>query len=266
MSSPDKHDDPCRGLLRSLPLAVRLGLSGLVLTLLIGMAASAAHLYMHTQNRDESAGLTIDDVKAAYHGLDKPSPLVTALERGHPEMGLGTDDRATLLKWLKSGRIAEDYDSIDLGASTPNEIVSGSCLSCHSASSTGPTASPLRLDSAEAIRRLAFPKKVNRTPVGVAAMSTHTHALSLGALSLTILAALWLTRLPRGLTSILVALNGLSLFADIAAWWLAREHEGFVYLITAAGAVYNVTTILVILLVLADLWWPRRLAAAAVPR
>ncbi len=247
---------PNRPLLRHLPALTRLGLSGLMLVLLMGMAASAAHLFFHYRNRDESKEFTLDDVRAAYHGLDKPSSLLTSLEQGHPTT-LKKDERDLLIKWLNSGRIAEDYENIDLGADSPSGIIAASCLSCHSATSTDTKAAAIRLDSMDNIKKVAFSKKVNPNPVNIIAVSTHTHALALGTLSLAVFALIWLTRLPRTLVSVLFAINGLALFGDIAAWWLARNTESFVYLIAGAGGIYNATTTLMIVLVLTDLWWPR---------
>jgi hypothetical protein len=246
-------------MLRSLPILARLGLSSLLLTLLIGVGASLAHLYFHAHNRDEKPEFTVDDVRAAYHGIDRASPLQLSLERGHPD-SLKPEQRTVLLKWLKSGRIAEDYDSIDLGESSPNEIIAAACVSCHSSNAKDPKAAAIRLSSLESLRKLASPQRVNPNPVEIVAMSTHAHALSLATLSIVLLGLLWLTRLPRGLVSLLVGLSGLALLADIGSWWLARPAEGFVWAIIVAGAVYNATTVLVAALVLADLWWPRRRA------
>lgn len=242
---------------RDLPALPRLGLTALLAVILLGMAASASHLFNHYKNRDESPEFSIDDVRAAYHGLNKPSPLVTSLESGHPE-GLKPDARALLIAWLKSGRIAEDFDNIDLGVASPNEILHANCLSCHSARATDAKASSIRLDTLDSIKKLAFTKVVNRNPDNIIVMSAHAHALSLGTLSIVLCGLLWFSRLPRGVNSLLIALNGVALLADLGSWWLARDYEWFVYLIAGAGGAYNASIVLIGLLILVDLWWPRR--------
>ncbi|HMN42823.1 MAG TPA: hypothetical protein PKE29_18430 [Phycisphaerales bacterium] len=249
-------------LLRSPPPLPRLGLTGLLLTILLGLAASLAHLYFHDHNRDESPDLTTDDIRAAYSGLDKPAPLLTALERNHPDT-LRKDQRDTLLTWLRSGRIAEDYDNIDLGPASPSEIIASSCISCHSPRSSDPTAAAIRLDSLESITRLAHTKHVNPAPVNIVAMSTHAHALSLAPLGIVLGALLWFTRLPRPLVSLLIAAIGLGLFIDIACWWVARASDAAIYGILLGGAAFNAGSALATLLILADLWWPRRSARPA---
>lgn len=248
-------------LLRDLPFLVRLGLSALMLVLVGGMAASAAHIWFHYQNRDESKGLTMDDLRAAYHGLDRPPALLSSLRRGHPEDvkpgALTRENRETLLKWASSGRIVEDYDSIDLGASSPSEIIATSCVSCHGANGADPKAAAIRLSSLENVKKVAFGKRVNRAPVNIVAMTTHTHALSLGTMAVMLLGLLWLTRLARGLVGWLTAGLGLGLLGDIGSWWAARTSEYFVVVIAVSGAVFNGLSVLVMVVVLADMWWPR---------
>lgn len=236
---------------------VRAGLSGLLAALLIGMGASAQHLIWHYENRDDQRGFTIDDVRSAYHGLDAPSKLLTSLKSGHPPE-LDRERRDLLVRWIESGRINEDYENIDLGIASPREIMQASCLSCHSSSAAAAKGAGLRLDSLEDIRRVGFARKVQPNSEKIVVMSLHAHALSLGTLSLVLGAMAWWSRWPRGLIGLLLVLNGLSLPADLASWWLARKHEAFVHVIVAGGAVYNVTVVLLILGIFAELWWPRR--------
>jgi hypothetical protein len=238
-------------------VGVRLGLTALLLVVFVGIAASAAQVWHHYHNRDESDAMTLDDLRAAYHGLNRPAPLLTALERGHPAT-LKPEQREVLLKWLRSGRIAEDYESIDLGPASPGEIISASCVSCHSPRGTDAAARATPLDTIEHIRTLASSKQVNRNPDNVIIASMHAHALALTTLSIALLALLCATRLPRGVVSLLAALHGLGLLADIGSWWLARQSEPFVYVIAGAGWVYNGTLVLIALLVIADLWLPRK--------
>lgn len=248
-----------RFLTRSLPFLVRLGLTGLIGALLIGMAASASHLYTHYENRDDQKGFTLDDVKSAYHGLDAPSKLLASLNSGHPD-NLDKDHRDVLTKWISSGRINEDYENIDLGIASPREILASSCVECHSAKadpakSKGNT---VYLDTLDQVRKVAFGRKVNPNPENIVIMSMHAHALSLGTLSVVIAALLWATRLPRGLVGLILTVNGLALPIDLASWYLARKTEAFVNVIVASGGIYNATVVLILLLVFVDLWWPYR--------
>lgn len=243
--------------LRSLPFFGRVGLTGLMVVLLLGMGASAAHLVFHDGNRDESPDFTMDDVRAAYHGLDRPPVLQTSLERGHPET-LKPEQREVLLKWVKSGRISEDFDSIDLGAASPSEIIASSCVSCHAASGKDAKAAAIRLAPMEALKKVAAPKRVNVTPVKIVAMSMHTHALALGMLGIVLAGLAWMTRLPRGLAAGMIGLTGIALATDFSCWWLARTYEPAVWGIVVGGAISNGLMGLMTVLVVVDAWWPMR--------
>lgn len=240
--------------LRELALGAKLGVACLVLVLLGGLAASGYHMRLHYENRDERAGLSIDDFAGAYHGVERIAPLITALERNHPEE-LPPTARETLLAWLRSDRVSEDYDSLDLGDNAPAEIIAEHCLSCHSRQSEvgDGIGREIPLEFWGDVQALAFSRQINPTPVNVLAASTHTHALSLGTMGLVILLLGVMTSWPRGLVSFLAFFMGLGLLVDIGAWWLARSSEQLVWVILVAGSVFNGTAALMLLGVLLDL-------------
>lgn len=245
--------------LRDLGLGSRVGLSALVLAFGIGLAASAWHLQDHHQNRDEQPGVSLEDLEGAYHGVNTTAPLVSALERGHPE-ALPAQDREFLLKWLRSGRIVEDYDNIDLGDSAPDALIRANCLQCHArnASAGDGIGARVPLEYFDDVRKLAFSKSVAPVPVRVLAASTHAHALSLAAMSVVIGFLLLATRWPAFLRNGLFALAGLGLVGDLAGWWLARGSAAWVPMIVASGATYALATAFSLALVFLELWLPRR--------
>ena len=246
------------GRLGHLPGGPRVGLTALVLVLFIGLWASLEHMRGHYQNRDGSPELSLDDLRGAYHGIDRVSPMLTALERGHPEE-LSPEERTLLIGWLRGERIAEDYDSLDLGESAPAEVIDRDCLECHSRRSGAEVGGGVvPLDYYDDVERLAFSKRVMPTPVAVLAASTHAHALSLATLGLiTVLLAL-MTRWSVSAIGWACALLGLGLLGDIGGWWLARLSADWVWLIVVSGVIFNGTTGLLLSAVLAELWVPYR--------
>jgi mono/diheme cytochrome c family protein len=256
--------------LRELNTASRLGLTGLLLVVIGGIAASLAHLYMHLENRDERPGLSMMDIRGAYHGVRAESPLLEAIEAGHPAGLEGIDDadiipeadRQILLDWLNSDRITEDYDNLDLGDYAPAEIIAVNCLQCHSrnAARDDDLGGELKLDFWDDVKGVAFSREINPTAIEILTISTHTHALSLATLSLVTALLLWWTSWPRWLAGLGIVVIGASLLIDIGSWWLARLYEPFVWAIVLGGAVYNGSTVLASLVVMVDLWLPRRAA------
>ncbi|MBL0920911.1 MAG: hypothetical protein IBJ10_02145 [Phycisphaerales bacterium] len=245
--------------LRSMTISARLGATGLVAALGMGLVASALHLRHHYEKRDGAPGLTLDDITAAYRGLEAPSRFVAALRRGHPD-DLPAAERDALLAWLASERITEDYDSLDLGDDAPAEVIARSCLSCHSRSASPPAdqarAKDLPLDYFDDVKKIAFARSVPATPREIVLMSMHAHAPALATMSVAIGAMGLATAFPRRLVGALIGAAGLALAADLACWLLARVWAPAVQVIVGAGFVYNAATALLLALILIELWRP----------
>lgn len=245
--------------LRDLSAGARIGFTALCVVFFGGLLASAAHMVMHYENRDERPGLTLDDIRAQYHGLQSTSPILKALARNHPPE-LERKHRDTLVAWLSGSRITEEYDDLDLGDAAPAEIIARNCVECHSrrAPEAQAEARRLPLEYWDDVKKVAFSRQINRTPDRVIVASLHAHALGLGAMSAAIALLAAFTAWPRRLVGGLVGLSGVALLADLSGQWLARTQVGFVYMIVGGGAAYALSTSALLLLVLGELWRPRR--------
>jgi len=243
--------------LRALPRSGRLGLTGAVLVLLLGLWASNEHLRLHHQNRDQRPGVSLMDIVGAYHGVSAPSALRSSLERGHPpELAEGT--RSALLRWLASdpNAISRDYDNLDLGDFAPSELIAGNCLHCHGQAEAATTGGGVLLANWDSVKRLAFPVQIEPVPYQILVASTHAHAMTLAGLAVVTALLLWCSRWRPALSGVLLLMIGGGLILDVGGWWATRWNASFVYSIVAGGALYNVGTILAILLTLAELWLP----------
>jgi len=254
-------------LLRDLPGAMRIGLSGVVVSILIGLWASVAYLEVHHENRDGESGVSLTDLRGAYHGVESPAPLCKALERGHPE-DLPAAERDLLLRWLDGGRISEEYDDLDLGDAAPAEVLASRCTACHArnAGDAGGIARSMPLEYWDDVEKLAFSRSIAPTPKEILLVSTHTHALALGTLTLVMMLLLSATRTRQERKNGLVMLAGLGLLGDLVGWWLARGNEVFVYLVVVAGACWALSMAATCLLVLLDLWLPKRTESGSIVR
>jgi hypothetical protein len=226
-----------------------------------GFAASAAHVRHHHENRDERSGLTVDDLRGAYHGLRSESPLLRALQADHPAeldgaQAVADTDRQTLLAWLQSDRVSEDYDNLDLGDAAPAEIIAINCLSCHARQSSNELGGQVPLEYWDDVRAVAFSREISPTSAEIVVTSIHTHALSLAAIAIVLAGLLVATRWPRPLVSGLVLLSGCGLLLDIAGQWFTRDAEGLVWLIVVGGAAFALASGVALLVVVLDLWLP----------
>jgi hypothetical protein len=231
-----------RPTLTSLPYSFRLGIAALVVTLLGGYIVSGLHLRWHYDNRDEIPGLTMDDFIGAYHGVQSPSPLVAALESGHPEE-LSEPERSALLQWLSGDRVSQDYDNLDLGENAPSEIIAFNCLDCHTRDASGEgTRADIPLDYWDDIRGIAYSKDIQPAGKNIVAMSQHTHAPTM-AVILLVLGILGIcTRFSLRFIGFVMFASGTGLMVDMAGWWITRELAWFAYAVVAGGAIYAIGT------------------------
>lgn len=260
--------------LRSLPLAVRLGIVCVCTVLAIGLAASFQHMKWHYEKRDERPGFGVDDIRGAYHGMRSLSPLRTALERGHPP-DMPQADRDALLDWLlgkkdaagirpKEGnpRLNTDYDNPDLGDRTPSEIIAAHCLTCHAKSGPNPIGKTYPLDYWDDVKAISSSREISPTDPKKVAISIHAHALSLGTMIVVVCALFWCTAWPRRLAGWVILLATSGLLLDFAGQLLARPWEPGIYLIIAGGALSNGLMGLMLAAVVIDVLRPARNAAA----
>ncbi len=245
--------------LSSLPWTARVGLTGIVLTMLAGLAASLAHVREHHHKRDGQTGLSLDDLLGAYAGLHSQSPLAGALQRAHPE-NLPANVRQALLDWLASDKLTEQYDALDLGALAPAELLDQHCLSCHArtAEQGAGIGASVPLDYWDDVKKLAFSRDLEPTALEILIVSTHTHALSLAVVVLAIMGLVHCTRFSRSLCGWISMAGGLGLAMDIGGWWLTRAYGGAFVLVIAGGALLTAHIVLGSLLTLAELWLPLR--------
>ncbi|MCB1282251.1 MAG: hypothetical protein KDB18_12095 [Salinibacterium sp.] len=255
-------DHPLR--LSSLGFFARLGVAGLVLAAIGGTAASGLYLSLHHEKRDERSGLTIDDIKAHYHGIVAEAPLLKALESGHPD-NLAEDDRQRLVDWLRgdSSRMSQVYDSLDLGTHAPAEIMAVNCLSCHARTSSGDDAAPeIPLEYWDDVEDLSISRDIKPVPTEILAASTHTRALGMASIGIAIGLLALLTRWPRMLIGFVLAATGLGLACDLGGWWLTRSNPAFAYMVVAGGFGFGCGMTLLGVMILLDLLLPGRSKAS----
>jgi hypothetical protein len=252
--------------LRNLSPAVRFGLTCLLLVMLGGMIASAAHMHLHHSVRDEQPGLTMDDLRGAYHGVRTTAPMITALQRDHPweyevdeAERLLPEERDLLLEWLRGDRLSDDYDNLDLGDAAPAEIIARTCLNCHARQASVADACPeIPLEYFDDVMAASISREINPTSLDILTISTHTHALSLAVLTIIVIALALHTCWPRTTVNAAALLMGAALLADLGAQWLTRWQVEFVWVLLIGGLIYGGLTSLTILAIIIDLWLPKR--------
>lgn len=225
----------------------------LTLVLLGGYIVSGIHMAWYYDSRDGVEGLTLDDIRGHYHGVSVPSPLIDALEAGHPE-DLPDRERSLLLDWLDDPtNLAMRFDDFDLGDDAPAELIAMNCLACHARDATGADAYPqMPLEYFDDIQPLAVSRQINPTTIDIIAMSQHTHAPVMAVILLVVALVGAMSRAPGWLVGVIAFVGAAGLTADMSAWWLARQNEAWIYAIVGGGFAYSASTGLIGLIIIVD--------------
>lgn len=267
-------DAKTRFLLRDQSFAIRVAVTCLLLIIAGGYGASLYYMVHHVSQKDNDPELTWLDLVATYHGVDKPAPILAALDEEKHRGWLkdaATDDLKILRDWLGKGAgvgggadpIQQGYDALPPGASeealTPADVLDEQCVRCH-----GPSASDadafrdLSLERWPDVRKVAYSKKLDPISTNILAQSTHAHALSIPMFTLLACACLLATRFPRWMRHGVCALAFLGLLVDFGAMWLARTWEPACFLIVGGGGVYGVALGAAVVGSLLSMWLGRR--------
>jgi len=244
--------------LRDLTLPGRLGVTCLLLVIAGGLWASMEHLEDHHENRDSKPGVSLNDLKGAYHGVWLPPALESALNRNHPE-SLPEADKTNLLKWLKSKSPNELYDEPVLGAEAPAEILARNCVSCHGRKSTDPSkiGETMPLEFWDDVKKVVFPTVIDPVPTKILVASAHAHLLAMATLVIAVLALLFASRWSAAIKGWVTFVMCVGLLGDFSAQWLARGSVEYVYVLIASGGLYVASSGLALFLVALEFWMPR---------
>ncbi len=256
-----------------------------------GYQVAAYKIYVWHQDADGAAGMTADDLRAVYHGLEKevteslrealPSEMLKEVSPGgkmrkHLVKGGETAERA-LVAWLKAGAIEADFDKAALalaGDPAARQVIRERCVECHNAQGGDAEDLPYA-DTTEAQPRFELVAKVATPPAAKVTEETrtirieptsvrelihitHAHILSIPVFALIVAGLFLLTGFGPKFKLILGPLPLLATCVDIGSWWLARPYEPFIHVIAAAGAVFSVAFGVQILCVFVSMWFGRR--------
>lgn len=276
--------------LADVPVAAKLMLTALLLLLGAGYLIALGNIYAQHQDADLEPGLTLNDLRRVYHGIETttttrthvPSEMERVVEPGgkmrkYLELGGPADVRA-LTDWLAASAPEARFTQPDLpkaGDPSPQQVITRCCIECHNADGGDAEDIPYApnadtpadftlVDLKAASEDLTGHETITLAPTGTDELIqvSHVHALSMPLFTLVIGVLFLLTGLPHGFKSLVAPLPMIALVADIGSWWLARPFEPAIYIIAAAGAVFGISYGLQILCVFCSLWFGKRTPAA----
>lgn len=283
------NGEPLR--LARLSLPAKLLVTLLVLILGVGYLFGAANILLKHESADGEPGVTIDDLRAHFHGMTrtfKPEDKVTVhslmLKEVGPRGGMrdyleqgGEPAVRALIKWLENGALEKEFDQPGLaepGDPSARDVIKSQCVECHNADGGDmedlPYAATADSDPEFKLVAEASEPEITREEQGMQTVEikpisiprlvqvTHVHILSIPVFTFLVGVLFLMTGLPQFVKLVLTPLPMLAIILDIGSWWAARWVEPFIYVIGAAGALFGVTYALQILCILLSTWFGRR--------
>ena len=264
--------------LRNLSWSLRVAATCLLLIITGGYAASLYYMQHHISQKDGDPALTWVDLVGTYHGVNRPAPVLSALDSERHEAWLGEvpeEELQILRDWLAKGTavgggadpVQQGWDALPPGASedalTPADVIDERCVRCHAAGATDDDAfAQVALDRWPTLKNYVYSKQLDPISTDILAQSTHAHALSIPIFTLIVCAMALATGCPRWLRHGVAAMTFVGLLLDFGGMWLARSWEPGCLLVVGGGALYGIGLGLGVACSLWALWCGRPPASA----
>lgn len=229
--------------LNTLNFHAKLGITGFLITVLIGVISAAILIGLLYSGHDRGFRLPeMDKVKAKY----SKSILVGSMKTSMYRYVTTDEDIEIIAKWIKDGAKEDDYFRDEV-----MYIIEADCQKCHSRTATMTGAIPsMPLSNYDDIRKYTE-KGYSWT---LMAKSAHTHLLGIGVFMVLVSLLMAFSSYQSWIKTSLLTIAWVSLWVDISSWWLAKFSDLFAYLLTIFGT-FEVGAISVMSgLCLIDIW------------
>ena len=229
--------------LNNLNTAAKLGLSGFLLTIIIGVLSAATLIGLLYSSYDAGFRMAeIDKVKAKYSS----ALLVGAMRTSMYPYVTVDEDIDTIANWVDDGSPNNAFFSAEV-----MPIIEADCQNCHSKTSTMTGAIPSLPLSNYADIQPYTAKGYSWTHM---AQSAHIHLLGIALIIILVCLPMAMTAYRSGLKTSLISIAWLALWLDIASWWLAKLSDVFAYVIAVSGTFMLGAIVAMCGLCLLDLW------------
>jgi hypothetical protein len=241
--------------LAQLPRVPRVVLTLFVLMAGIGYGVAMLNLYYTYAPVDGKSPLTADDLKRSFFGQRDKTVLAATINGGSMEQYLqDPNDKGRILSWIQDGAPREPYEQ----AVAP--VFQRSCVRCHS--DTG-SASFRPLTTFEEVQAVTKIDRGESLPIWARVAHTHLQAIALIFLALGLLFAF--SPFPEKVKLAVVITPFLMLLVDFGSRALARIWPSMVYVMMISGGLMGLATAVMILVILYELWFGKRVPLGAAP-
>ncbi|MGA2642184.1 MAG: hypothetical protein ABSG21_14925 [Spirochaetia bacterium] len=228
--------------LSPLPISSKVAITLFLCVAGIGYVLGFFNIYFNYSGVDGKPGLSMADIRIAFHGSGGVSTLEKAVD-GVMKQNFASDAEYNKVKaWLKAGAKEADFNSV-------KDVFASSCISCHSTDAkTGGVAlenyseasAVLQIDSGKSIPRLVS--------------LSHLHVMGILSLVFLLCLVFSFTAFAEPVKIVVMAFSLCSIVVDIGSWWLAKFFAAMAPLVILGGVCLAISFLALILLPLYDLW------------
>jgi hypothetical protein len=184
----------------------------------------------------------VDGISMKYGGQQGKTRLEAAL-RGSMSDRLDPGDKQEIIRWVRGSATADDFEKV-------KPIFEKNCIACHSAKSGLPVPP---LTNFEEVR------KVTQVDTGASlsqlARVSHVHLFGIGIIFLLTGAIFAMSGVSKKLRLVIIILPYVTIWADIAAWWITKYQPVFAYVVLIGGGFMGLALALQILISLWEMWF-----------
>jgi hypothetical protein len=227
--------------LTNLSLPLRVLFTGYLLVVSTGLLTAGFQIMMTHGMADGEFGLSVNDVVYSYYGNRENSKLEVKLN-GSMKDKANTQERAQIIKWVRSGSSLEEWTS------TIQPIVNRNCVMCH-----GGVPGLPNFTTYEGIKPEA--KIDEGSSISDLTRVSHIHLFGIAFIFFFICIIFSLaTRTNLVLKSFAIGAPFLFIIVDIFSWWLTKWYPSFAYTTIIGGMAYNLAAAYMILTSLYQMW------------
>lgn len=228
---------------RDISVSERILNTAFLITVGIGYLVALANMYYTHQGRDGKAGLSIDDVIAAYHGSHTQTRLGSAI-KGIMEPNLKyKSDKDVILQWIQNG--AEEPEYHDRIA----PILNRDCITCHT-----PAINPSLPDLTN-YAGVAQVAHAGGASLPFLIRVSHIHLFGIAFILYFIGKIFLLCDMNAILKRIAVVIPFAAMLLDVMSWFVTKSFPEFAYVVVASGALMGVSMGLQILASIWQMWF-----------
>ncbi|MDA8410555.1 MAG: hypothetical protein M0001_09210 [Treponema sp.] len=232
---------PTKGL-DQLALPFKFALSTFLLICGIGYLLGVVNIWFSYAPVDGKPGLSVDDIRLAFHGDPSASKLQKAITGNMNQYISSPDDSKTLLTWIKAGHKEADYANVQ-------QVFTTNCDTCHS---KDVATAGIVTDSYKSLEPLLESDQGVSWPRLITLSHIHINGLLPLMFCLSIIFSF--SRFSDRLKGAIIVYSFASFTIDVAIWYFAKLFAEAAAFVILGGVLLGGAYALMILLPLWEIW------------